>query len=256
MMGAAAGEDDRRDTSARKDASAGREPAESERICAVSRQVLPVSSLLRFVADPEGRIMPDIRRRLPGRGVNLRADAATVALAIKRKTFERGLKRAVMVPEDLAEDVRRLLTADLVQALAMANKAGMVATGFGKVEAALEGRKLAALLQAREAAPDGVRKLRQAALRGFGERARELPVIDCLPSAAFQLAFGRDIVIHAAILPGPAVGALLDRWRRLVRFDSPEAPLGTPGSEISGDSQDFAAVRAASGDGATDGQGD
>jgi hypothetical protein len=162
----------------------------------------------------------------------------------------------VTVPESLAEDVRRLLTADLVQALAMANKAGMVVTGFGKVEAALEGRKLAALLQAREAAPDGVRKLRQAALRGFGERARNLPVIDCLPSASFQLAFGRDIVIHAAILPGPAVGALLDRWRRLVRFDSPEAPFGTPRGEISGDSQDFAAVRAASEDGATDGQGD
>jgi predicted RNA-binding protein YlxR (DUF448 family) len=215
-----------------------------------------VSSLLRFVADPEGRIMPDIRRRLPGRGVNLRADAATVALAIRRKTFERALKHAVTVSEGLADDVRRLLTADLVQALAMANKAGMVVTGFGKVEAALEGRKLAALLQAREAAPDGVRKLRQAAMRGFGERARNLPVIDCLDSAAFQLAFGRDIVIHAAILPGPAVGALLDRWRRLVRFDSLEAPLGASGDESSGDSQDFGGLGGAPEDGAADGQGD
>jgi predicted RNA-binding protein YlxR (DUF448 family) len=235
-------------------ASAGNDLAESERICAVSREALPVSALLRFVADPDGRIMPDIRRRLPGRGVNLRADAVTVTLAIRRKTFERGLKRPVTVPESLVEDVRRLLTADLVQALAMANKAGMVITGFGKVESALEGRKVAALIQAREAAPDGVRKLRQAALRGFGERAQNLPVIDCLPSASFQLAFGRDIVIHAAILPGPAVGALLDRWRRLVRFDSPQAPFGTPGTENSGDSQDFGARGDAPEGGVTDDQ--
>jgi predicted RNA-binding protein YlxR (DUF448 family) len=225
-MGAAAGEDRRKDE------------AESERICAVSREVLPVSSLLRFVADPEGRVMADIRRKLPGRGVNLRADAATIALAMRRKTFERGLKRVVIVPETLVEDVRRLLATDLVQALAMANKAGMVVTGFGKVEAALEGRKLAALLQAREAAPDGVRKLRQAAQRGFGARAGDLPVIDGLSSDDFQLAFGRDIVIHAAILPGPAVGALLDRWRRLVRFDSLSAPSKAPRDAIPSDSPD------------------
>lgn len=200
------------------------EAAQSERMCALSREPKPVSRLIRFVADPDGRIVPDIRRRLPGRGVNLTAEAATIREAMRRKVFERSLKRSVTVPATLVEDVRRLLRADLIQALAMANKAGLVVAGFGKVESALEGRKAAALLQASDAAADGVRKLRQARLRGYGDRAADLPVIDCLSSADFQLALGRDIVIHAALLPGPAVGALLDRWRRLARFDGPDAP--------------------------------
>ncbi|MGL4728449.1 MAG: RNA-binding protein [Bosea sp. (in: a-proteobacteria)] len=200
--------------------------SESERMCALSRDVLPVSDLLRFVADPDNKIVPDIRRKLPGRGVNLRGDAATLRDAIKRKVFERSLKRAVTVPASLIDDVRRLLVSDLVQSLAMANKAGFVITGFSKVESALDGRKVAALLQASDAAADGVRKLRQATSRGYGARAENLPVIACLSSADFQLALGRDIVIHAALLPGPAVGALLDRWRRLVRFDGPAAQPG------------------------------
>ncbi len=202
--------------------------SESARICALSRAVLPVSALLRFVADPEGRIVPDIRRRLPGRGVNLRAEAGVVAEAVRRNVFARSLKRPVTTPPDLAGEVRRLMQADLVQALAIANKAGLVVTGFGKVEAALGAGKARAVLHAAEAAPDGVRKLAQAAFRG-AEGGRPAPaVIDRFTTADFQLALGRDSVIHAALLPGPASGALLDRWRRLMRFDGvqPDSPAG------------------------------
>ena len=38
-----------------------------------------MTELLRFVLDPDGRVTPDLRNRLPGRGVWVSANAATVA---------------------------------------------------------------------------------------------------------------------------------------------------------------------------------
>ena len=39
------------------------------RLCAVSRVHKPPEELIRFVAGPDGAIVPDLARRLPGRGV-------------------------------------------------------------------------------------------------------------------------------------------------------------------------------------------
>lgn len=196
----------------------------SERMCIVTRDTLGFDELLRFAVSPDGVLTPDLKRKLPGRGIHVRASASAVKEAIRRKAFERGLKTSLSVPEALIEDVAKLMRRDLVQSLAIANKAGLVLTGFGKVEACLENAGAAALLEARDGAGDGQRKLRQAALRGFGDRANLLPVINCIASDDFQLAFGRDLVIHAALLPGSAAEACLNRWRRLVRYETEALP--------------------------------
>ena len=60
---------------------------------------------------------------------------------------------------DLPERVDALLTRAALDALAIAAKASRVVSGFVAVQAAVTGQKAAALLHAREAAPDGVRKL-------------------------------------------------------------------------------------------------
>ena len=38
------------------------------RTCIVSRASLPEERLIRFVAGPDGTVVPDLKRRLPGRG--------------------------------------------------------------------------------------------------------------------------------------------------------------------------------------------
>ena len=42
---------------------------ETERQCAVTRIRRAPDDLLRFALDPEGRVVPDLKSRLPGRGV-------------------------------------------------------------------------------------------------------------------------------------------------------------------------------------------
>ena len=196
----------------------------SERMCSVTRDTLPVDQLLRFAVSPDGVLTPDLKRKLPGRGIHVRVSAAVLKEAIRRKVFERGLKTPVSVPVTLIEDVARLMRRDLVQSLAIANKAGQVLTGFGKVETCLASAGALAILAASDGAEDGQRKLRQAAFRGYGERLNALSVINCLSSDDFQLAFGRELVIHAALVPGPAAEASLNRWRRLMRYETETLP--------------------------------
>ena len=71
----------------------------------------------------------------------------------------------------------RLLEQAALDALAMSHKAGKVAIGFAKVDAALARDRVAALLNAAEAAPDGTRKLAAALHRR--EDAADIAVDRC-----------------------------------------------------------------------------
>ena len=107
------------------------------RMCAVTREVRPIDELIRFVVSPTGEVVPDLKRKLPGRGLWVSASRRAVAEAVRRNQFGKGFKRAVRVGPVLSETTEALLERSLVEALAMAAKAGQVVSGFGKVETAL-----------------------------------------------------------------------------------------------------------------------
>lgn len=209
----------------RDDAADGSEEAGGpERMCAVSRRTLPPGELIRFVADPAGRIVPDLRRRLPGRGVWLEGRRVVVEKAIKTNAFARSLKRSVEVPEGLADLIEELLRRRALQALSMACKAGLVVSGFSKVEAALVRADLAAVLHASDGAGDGRRKL--AARLSARRDASAVPVLAPFTCAELSLALGRPNVIHAALITGGASAQVLDEIGRLERFRSDQAQTG------------------------------
>lgn len=205
-----------------------------ERSCVVSRAVKPPDDLIRFVIGPDGVLTPDLRRKLPGRGVWASLSARTVAEAIRRKAFERSLKTKVSVPADLVDLIDGLMRRDALQALAMANKAGLVQAGFAKVEAMVGSGRCAAVLAASDGAEDGQRKIGQAlrrveiARQEGGLKLRKVPVVGIFAAADLELALGRAHVIHAALAPGPAAEGFLSRWRRLVRYRTDDAGLGAP----------------------------
>jgi len=186
---------------------------ERERLCVATRTVRPLSDLIRFVIGPDGEAVPDIKRKLPGRGVWVTATQDALGEAIKRKAFARGFKRQVRLSPDLVALTERQLERAALDALAVAGKAGLVAVGFAKTEVALERGQAVALLHAAEAAADGIRKLDSALRKAGGP-----PVIGFLTSAQLGLALNRPNVIHAALLAGPVSETFLARCRRLERF--------------------------------------
>jgi predicted RNA-binding protein YlxR (DUF448 family) len=194
------------------------------RMCAVTRAVRPIDELIRFVVAPSGEVIPDLKRKLPGRGLWVSASHQAVAEAIKRHQFSKGFKRDVRVGPSLVGDTEQLLVRSAIDALAMAAKAGQVVSGFGKVEDALRQRQaqilVQALIHAADGAADGIRKL-DALVRqntGINDESREIPVVTALTSEQLDLALGRSNVIHAALLAGPASKTFLTRSQILVRY--------------------------------------
>src|ERR1700757_600308 len=133
------------------------------RMCAVSREVRPIDERIRFVVSPQGEVMADLKRKLPGRGLWVSASRQAVAEAVRRNHFGKGFKRDVRATATLAADTEALLVRSVIEALAIAAKAGQVVSGFSKVEAALKQRgsrnTVQTLIHASDGAEDGIRKL-------------------------------------------------------------------------------------------------
>jgi len=190
------------------------------RQCAVTRIRCPEDDLLRFVLDPEKRVVPDLKRKLPGRGVWITATRESVDRAVRRKSFARGFREAVIVDPDLADAVGHLLRRAALQDLALANKAGCVVAGFAKVEKAMGGDKPVVLLHASEAAADGRRKLDRLVRGGMDADGKIRPPITCFTSLEVSAALGRHNVMHAAITQDGAGQKFAGSALRYMRYAS------------------------------------
>lgn len=191
------------------------ETASRERRCIVTGEILPDRARLRFVADPDGNIVPDIEGKLPGRGLWVKADRETVAKAVAKNQFARAAKKAVTAAPDLPARAEQALLRRVLGDLGLARKAGALVFGFDNVARALSGgTPPGVLVEARDGARDGRRKLENA-LKAQG---LSLPVVDCLESAELALALGRENVIHAAVKPGRLAERLILEAARLEGF--------------------------------------
>ena len=191
---------------------------EPERTCIVSRETRSPDELIRFVIGPDREVVPDLKHRLPGRGVWVSANRQAVEEAVRRRLFSRAFKGEVKAAPDLARQIEEAIRRDLRQALSLANKAGAVVSGFTKVEAAIREKNIAALLNAMEAAEDGRRKLNGALRKRFGDAISGIPVIAELPGEELDLALGRSHVIHAGLVAGAGSDGFLARWRQLCTY--------------------------------------
>lgn len=190
----------------------------NDRTCIVTRRTGEPEGMLRFVAGPDGSVVPDIRRNLPGRGCWVTAERGYVQQAARKKLFARALKQEVTIPADLGEMVDRLLSRAALGALGLARKAGQVALGAAKVEAAVRSGQALAVLHADEAAEDGIRKIAQARRAVAYAGGPDIPAHKLFSEAELGLALGATNVIHAALLAGEAGKAALKRVAALERY--------------------------------------
>ena len=192
------------DPAARTHAEASR-----QRRDAVSGQVMDEARLLRFVASPAGVVVFDLARKLPGRGVWVAADRASLEQAVKRDAFSRSMKAKVRSTPALVAEVEARLTSRLLNGLGLARRAGELICGFEKTAAAVSSGRAAWLVEASDGADDGRGKL-----LGLARRSPRPPgLFGVFDSMALGLALGLENAIHAAFLAGRAA----DRWTEDVR---------------------------------------
>ena len=170
----------------------------------VSGEVVDEARLIRFVAGPDGIVVPDLARKLPGRGLWVAANRAAVETAARKGGFSRAAKTKLAAPADLTDQVERLLSRRVLDGLGLAKRSGELMSGFDKVAAAIEAGKAAWSIEAADGAADGRRKLSQSARRS-GRAPRQLGIYT---SAELSLALGLGNVIHLAFLAGRGA----ERW--------------------------------------------
>jgi uncharacterized protein len=192
--------------------------AASPRLCIATREVKPSDQMIRFVVGPDRVVVPDLKRKLPGRGVWVTARRDVVVTAVNYRAFQRGFKGDVEVSKNLPEHVEQLLERAVLDALAIAHKAGAVVTGFAKVETAIETAEIVALLHAADASTEGRRKLTAAVKRRFADNVEAIVTMTRFASTQLDLALGRPNVVHAALLAERASDTVLARWRLLEYF--------------------------------------
>lgn len=192
----------------------------NDRTCIVTRQAVSPEELIRFVAAPDGTVVPDLKRQLPGRGCWVKVERGLVETAIKRKIFARALKADVKASPDLGALVDRLLVADVVGMMSMARKAGQFISGATKVDAAIRSGQSLGVFHASDAAPDGVRKIDQArkAWRLGTESEEEIPSFKLFTAAEMDELMGQNAFIHAAALAGQAGEGVVKRATMLETY--------------------------------------
>lgn len=188
-----------------------------ERRDIVSGEVMDEARLIRFVAGPDGQAVPDLARKLPGRGMWVAADRASVETAAKKGLFSRAAKAKLSAAPDLADQVESLLRRRLLSGLGLARRGGDLTSGFEKVSSAISSGRTAWLIEASDSAADGRRKLR-AVVR---KQSRPPGVIGVFSSTELGLALGLENVIHTAFLAGRAA----DHWTQDVQRLSGFCPL-------------------------------
>lgn len=214
------------------------QPKGQQRRCIASGRIDDKTRLLRFAVGPDGQIVADPGEDLPGRGLWLRPRPDMIEKARRKRLFARAARAQVTVPDDLADQVARLLRRRCLDRIGLARAAGDAVAGFEKVRTLLKRDAAGVLLQASDTAPDGRDKVRRvaAAVRP------DLPVIDGFDSAELGHAVGRERSMHLALRRGgQADRLLLDAWRYQAFAPAPfaldRADAAAVGGTGSGDGQ-------------------
>ncbi|WP_374598663.1 RNA-binding protein [Brevundimonas sp.] len=187
-----------------------------ERRDLVTHQVMDESRLIRFVAAPDGSVAPDLGRKLPGRGLWVAADRASIQSAVKKNLFSRAAKAPLKPAADLADTVEGLLVRRCLDQLGLARREGVLISGFEKSLANIRAGKVAWIVEASDGSADGRGKL----LALAAHMSPPPKVCGTFSADDLSLALGLENAIHAVLL----TGGRADRWtievERLAGFRS------------------------------------
>ncbi len=175
---------------------------------------MPEAQLVRLVLGPDGALVPDLARKLPGRGVWVAATRTAVDQAVKRDAFTRSLKTKAAAPPALADTLQALLEQRLLAGLGLAKKAGELISGFDKVAALAASGRAAWLVEAADGAADGRRKIIAAARQSSGP----VNLFGVFDSASLGVALGLENAIHCAVIAGRGAARWTEDVRRLEGF--------------------------------------
>lgn len=116
----------------------GKSRTTARRCAGTGAAIGPADPALRFVLDPSGEIVLDLKGSLPGRGVWLVPARDALLTALRRGGFSRGFRKQARLadgvgPESFADRVGAQLQRSALQKLGLCRRAGVLAIGHDSV---------------------------------------------------------------------------------------------------------------------------
>ncbi len=190
----------------------------------VSGAVADEADLIRFVIGPDGTVVPDVARKLGGRGLWVLATREAVEQAANRGGFSRGARAKVVAPPDLADRISDLLRERVLSGLGLLRRSGHLVIGFEGVDRLVRSGACGVLIEASDGAEDGRRKLWQAAFACQRAHNRRPQRVGLFSSDELSLALGLENVIHLGLRSGRGS----ESWARELKRLSGFRPLVPP----------------------------
>jgi predicted RNA-binding protein YlxR (DUF448 family) len=176
--------------------------------------------MLRFVVGPDNVLVPDLAAKLPGRGIWLSARGDVLETARSKGAFSRAARTKLAIPADLPSILVAGLSRRIGEALGLSRRAGQSVCGYQKVREWLQAGRAGLIVQASDGSVSERARL-------VGDEPR-VPVVAPLPGQALGAIFGRDHVVHVAVLPGRLASAIEIETDRLTGLLAGQ-PVATTG---------------------------
>ena len=183
---------------------------DKERRDIVSGSVMDGADLLRFTVTPDNMVIPDFKKKLPGKGIYVACSMSSLKIAIEKNLFAKAIGKKVKLPSDFLKMVENLLRNKGLKAICLAKKAGNLLTGFEKVADALKKDKVAFLLEAKDAGEDGHEKLLSL--------AKDLKVFMLYEVEELDEALNRVNTVHVAFLKNDIAKMVYNDLEKLDKF--------------------------------------
>lgn len=180
-----------------------------ERRCIATGQSAPKGGLIRFVVAPSGELVPDLKERLPGRGMWVSADRDALGRAVKKKLFAKAAGAAVAVPANLVEMTEQLLVKRCQDIIGLARRSDRLIVGYDRVLESLVHDRIGVVVIAEDAGTG-----RQSVAEAAGTR----PMVGALRVAELGEAAGKGKVAFMVLLHGGLAASLVRENERLSGF--------------------------------------
>lgn len=166
--------------------------------------------MLRFVLSPDKVVFFDASEKLPGRGMWLKSDYATVQTAVQKKVFYKAAGGTVKIPEDLIDQVEKGLHDRVLSLMGLARKAGALVFGYEAVKKALMNGDAVMAFEADDASERGKDKLYH--------HSNDLPVYTYFTREELGHLIGQEAGVHVGILKSKVATQLQQNVQKLALF--------------------------------------
>lgn len=183
---------------------------DTTRKCIVTGFVCEKEKLLRFTVTPDGLVVPDFRKRLPGKGVYVSNAKTVLQKAVVGNSFSKALKSSARADNTLVEQTEAILHKQALGAVSLAKKAGVLICGMDKVVEVLNKGKAAFLLEASDAGSDGRHRIEVC--------AKGVEIFNLFKIEELDKELAKENTVHLAFVKGNMAKMVRETFVRLASF--------------------------------------